>query len=561
MGAVCREVICIQLGQYANCVGAHWWNLQETQCSRWPDSELCSNVQFRTGITQNGVETYTPRLIVLDINDGVRSVQATGALYDDEKTAQATPAWRGKLTTHKEDPTECIGGAATQGGGAPNYGGGREMVAGGGGAILYNRGASRQPIPRDGVWSDYLRTPLHPKSLCMLSHRNHGGVTGGLESFSQGESLLKAASHLEEVEDRLRFFSEECDYLQGFHILCDTHNGFSGAGAKMAELIHDEYPGRGILSFGTSPVLSEQRDLHTSMYQLMNCVMSLVALTNHSSVFCPLSLNSSFGRKPGPPVIFPQLLYDASWQYHSSAVLAVALDTLTAPYRLTSSTLSMSQLTDTISFGGRKMLTASCSLPFPFGSSSLPDGLLPHMASPPWRCLSACTDDTPVFSQSVVLRGIPGQQQIGSLPARTRPPSSLHACASGEEVLQCYLSAACPRTLSVSHLLGSPCTLGPTFPQFFSRYITRDGYTMEEPLTDSTVVDGVPVMAALRTSSALRLSLRALCDEVTKMDLRRCANYSTAGIEEEEFKEVISDLRSLAHCYQVYEGEVSDDSD
>lgn len=47
--------------------------------------------------------------------------------------------------------------------------------------------------------------------------------------------------------------------LQGFHILCDTHNGFSGAGAKMAELLHDEYPGRGILSFGTSPVLSEHR--------------------------------------------------------------------------------------------------------------------------------------------------------------------------------------------------------------------------------------------------------------------------------------------------------------
>nr|DBA13794.1 TPA: hypothetical protein GDO54_004834 [Pyxicephalus adspersus] len=386
--------------------------------------------------------------------------------------------------------------------------------------------------------------------------------TGGLESFSQGQSLLKSSASLEELEERLHFFSEECDYLQGFHLLCDTHNGFSGAGAKMAELLHDEYPGRGILGFGTSPVPPEQRDLHTSMYQLMNCVMSLVALSSHSSIFCPLTLNSSLGRRPGPPVVFPHLVYDASWQYHSSAVLAVALDTLTAPYRLTSSTLSMSHLADTLSFSGRKVLTASCSLPFPIGSASLlPDALLPHLSSPPWRCVSACVDDAPVFCQSVVLRGIPRPRQISSLLPGRRPPSSLHVCGSGEEVLQCFTSAICPQTLSISHLLGAPCRLGPTFPQFFSHYITKDGWTAEEPLPEPTAVGGVPVMAALRSSSSLRLSLRALCDEVSKMDVRRWANFSTAGIEEAELEEAINDLRSLAECYRLDESGDSDDSD
>lgn len=557
MGAVCREVISIQLGQYANCVGAHWWNLQAQGCRR-SEAELCSNVQFRAGITQNGVETYMPRLIILDIKDGGGLVRTQGAGYkEEEEAAQATPAWRGKVTTHRED--QYSAGPATQEGGASKGGGSREKGLAGGGANLDIREEPHQPITQDGEWSDYLCTQLHPKSLCMLSHGS-GGNVGSLESFSQGESFLRGVSHQEEVEDRLRFFSEECDYLQGFHILCDTHSGFSGAGSKMAELIHDEYPGRGILSFGTSPVLSEHRDPHTSTYQLMNCVMSLVALTSHSSAFCPLTLNSSLGRRPGDPTVFPHLIYNASWRYHSSAVLAAALDTLTAPYRLPSSTLTMSHLLDTLSFSGRKVLAASCSLPFPIGSSSfLPDALLPHMTSPPWRSLSACADGAPLFSQSVVLRGVPRRQQISSLPAGTRPPSSLHACASGEEVLQCYLSAVCPRTLSVSHLLGTPCMLGPTFPQFFSRYITKDGVTEEEPLTDSTVVGGVPVMAALHSSSALQLSLRSLCDEVTKMDVKRSANFSTAGIEEEELKEAIDELRSLARCYQMYEGEDSDD--
>lgn len=42
-------------------------------------------------------------------------------------------------------------------------------------------------------------------------------------------------------------------YLQGFQILCDLHDGFSGVGAKTAELLQDEYSGRGVLTWGLLP--------------------------------------------------------------------------------------------------------------------------------------------------------------------------------------------------------------------------------------------------------------------------------------------------------------------
>lgn len=93
---------------------------------------------------------------------------------------------------------------------------------------------------------------------------------------------------MEELEDRLHFYVEECDYLQvavwqggcwnrksphpttgfcvlvffcflvfiylqGFQILCDLHDGFSGVGAKTAELLQDEYSGRGVLTWGLLP--------------------------------------------------------------------------------------------------------------------------------------------------------------------------------------------------------------------------------------------------------------------------------------------------------------------
>lgn len=44
--------------------------------------------------------------------------------------------------------------------------------------------------------------------------------------------------------------------LQGFQVLCDLHNGFSGLGAKVTELLQDEYAGKGILTWGLIPVIN-----------------------------------------------------------------------------------------------------------------------------------------------------------------------------------------------------------------------------------------------------------------------------------------------------------------
>lgn len=41
-----------------------------------------------------------------------------------------------------------------------------------------------------------------------------GRETGRLEAFGQGEGILKEPRYLEELEDRLHFYVEECDYLQ-----------------------------------------------------------------------------------------------------------------------------------------------------------------------------------------------------------------------------------------------------------------------------------------------------------------------------------------------------------
>ncbi len=41
---------------------------------------------------------------------------------------------------------------------------------------------------------------------------------------------------------------------QGFQLLCDLADGFSGLGSKVTEMLQDSYGGRGILTWGVAPV-------------------------------------------------------------------------------------------------------------------------------------------------------------------------------------------------------------------------------------------------------------------------------------------------------------------
>lgn len=62
------------------------------------------------------------------------------------------------------------------------------------------------------------------------------------------------------------------------------------------------------------------------------------------------------------------LLCQPSLWYHSSSVLALALDTLTAPYRLRNNSVPMWQLADDLAVSGRKVFN-NCSFIWGFFSS------------------------------------------------------------------------------------------------------------------------------------------------------------------------------------------------
>ncbi|KFQ22335.1 Protein misato 1, partial [Mesitornis unicolor] len=411
------------------------------------------------------------------------------------------------------------------------------------------------------VWSDYLNVHLHPKSIYVIHQYMHDGDCDCLEAFGQGETLLQDPGCIEELEDRLHFYVEECDYLQGFQVLCDLHNGFSGVGAKVTELLYDEYSGKGILTWGLTPATSNVGDSRKNFCRLMNTALGIVHLSRHSSLLCPLSLSGSLGIKPQPPVTFPYISYDASLNYHSSAILAAALDTLTAPYRLRSSRGSMMHLAETLNFSGRKVVAAWASVPFPaLRGSSLPDALCAYQQDVPWQLLSSCREQKagPCFAQSVVLRGIRKGSHV-SCPGK-QPASPLHTCESTEQVLQRYLHTLFPGALSTSHVLAQPCNTLPPYPQFFSPLLTRQGFLLDEPPSSlAAAVESIPVLAALQSSPVLHTLLYSLYRDLQKPNTRRLASFFSAGVEQDDFQEALEELRTLSQCYDT--GSEADESE
>ncbi|XP_040474545.1 protein misato homolog 1 isoform X1 [Falco naumanni] len=554
------EAVTLQLGQYAGCVGAHWWGLQAAALRSPADgAELRAAALLRAG---GGREAATPRLVALELK-GLGRWPPTWIAPRPGAPRRGTPAAtrRGRSPSARRPPRDPLPVTPQDAGASGRASAAAPGVALAPAPLVAPREASSGACVQ--LWSDYLNVHLHPRSLYVIRQYMHDGDCGCLEAFGQGESLLQDPGCLEELEDRLHFYVEECDYLQGFQVLCDLHNGFSGVGAKVTELLCDEYSGKGILTWGLTPVMSNMGDAQKNLYRLMNTALGIVRLSSHSSLFCPLSLSGSLGIKPQPPVAFPYINYNASLNYHSSAILAAALDTLTAPYRLHSSQGSMMHLADTLNFSGRKVVAAWASVPFPARCGySLPDTLCAYQQDVPWKLLSSCREQkvSHCFAQSVVLRGICKESPTSSRPGEP-PPSPLHACGSTEQILQRYLHAAFPGAFSTAHMLEQPCHTLPPYPQFFSPLLTRQGFLLNKPPGySSAAVESIPVLAALQSSPVLHTLLYSLYKDVRKLNMGRWASFFSAGVEPDDFQEALEELRTLSQCYETgFEADESED--
>ncbi|XP_037549116.1 protein misato homolog 1 [Nematolebias whitei] len=570
MSSFCREVVTLQLGHYSNFVGTHWWNLQDASLSydpECPPGEIQSDVVFREGRTLGGHVTYTPRLIAMDLKGSLRTLRQEGGLYDAGRDTSAV-TWEGSLMMHQESPPEknsfledldkldkgqILAEADFSSGAQPSGAVGVDTIN----SRLIQVQKSYRLEGSVKVWSDFLRIHLHPRTVSVIHQYNHDGEAHRLEAFGQGEALLQGAL-LEELEDKLHFFVEECDYLQGFQVLCDLDDGFAGLGSKVTELLQDSYRGRGILTWGVAPVSHPRSTPLADRYHLLNCTLGMVHMAAHSSLLCPLTLRGGLGRRPPSPPEFPHLSYDPSLWYHSSSVLALALDGLTVPYRLRNNSAPMWQVADSLAVSGRKVVAAYGAVPFPMMyGDSLPDALSACADALPWKPLSACPEagDGRCYGQWATLKGLEGQKLISCLSPGVKPPTPLHSLHSGEDVLSAYISSFFPSAPLALQLVATPSKLTPPFPQIFSPSLGAQGFLQSGVAppagAPAPLVSSVPVLTSLQSGPTLDPWLSELHRAADAFDIRRAApSFLSQGPELSEYQETLEELRLLAWRYR-----------
>lgn len=403
------------------------------------------------------------------------------------------------------------------------------------------------------VWSDFLHLHLHPKTVTIVNQYNHKDEHMPFDVYGAGHLLMKEDESLkQEVEDKLHFWTEECDHLQGFHILMDTYNGFGGMAASVLQDLEDDFANKGLISFGLSPPIFETDSHQEHLQRLLCTVLSFDKISEHSSLFVPLNLNSTPWDKQSRVVEFPHLIYDASLHYHSSAILATSLDTMTMPYRKQNLPVSIRTITDGLSVLNRKIGVLQTSLPFALrDDGSLVDSLLMYGNESPWVSLTPYTKTEKPFSQSVVLRGVKQDRLKSRL--NTQIPRILQNATSLDEVLPLYLTEMFPSSLNAFCSLKPAAKVTTPYPHIFDEHVNKGGELSQFSRSHDVGVESVPVLTSLQCSSSTQCLLQNLNKQTAKINIAKFHKFLECGLEQDDYKEILNNLENLAQAYSTHD--------
>ncbi|XP_064390444.1 protein misato homolog 1-like [Halichondria panicea] len=528
------EVITIQCGHYSNFIGTHLWNLQESSfeydlASQEP-REIITDVTFREGRTLRGEHTYTPRLIALDLPGSLSTLREEGMLYQPAAGSQGNSQWSGGVVKEVRE------GAVKN-----EFLSHLEEVEAGQRAIKEVDDGQYDLSSNVEVWSDFLRLHLHPNSLLMVPGHSHPESEGGFDTYPAGLNVWEDKTFRDSFEDKLHFFSEECDHLQGFQLLVDWDGGFGGVASGIAMEIADEYSSKGLFTLLASPLTQPLDKLPKFRPLLLNHCLSLSALCEHSSLVCPLSQLENSLRTPQSSGTLcrrmPQLRYEPSLAYHSSCLFGTGLDTLSLLYRTEQSPTSLSSLSAALAQRGRKVCSMSLSLPL-----SLPSGtaVLTELDHTPLHArlhplTPFCNQvDNRVWSQAIALRGIPSNYQL----CPKEDPRYLDTHRHASHTLAHHLSQYLPSDVSTQLcIVGRPLLIKPPYPRILSEEYHKN--------------QQAPVCASLQSDPNLHQLLSTLTSELCSTNVTRYSAYSTTCLDEDSRLELTSDLSTLTDCYRT----------
>ncbi|XP_039054402.1 protein misato homolog 1-like [Hibiscus syriacus] len=573
-----REIVTVQVGGFANFIGSHFWNFQDEMLGLASDPcgdpvfrtrSLNMGVLYRTGETHQGTITYTPRLLSIDFQGSLGSVSSKGTLYGEGSSAPSeVVTWAGNVSTVASEPQKknlFLQSLYQNEQDAPLMNG-----------VNGDSTGSQNEIQDTDIvssldeevqfWTDFSKVHYHPQSLYEVN-----GLWMDAQEFDNygiGRDVFGENLRGEELCDRLRFFVEECDYVQGFQFIVDDSGGFSPMAADFLESVSDEYTNTPVLLYavrGPSSVVNLStrkqmvaRDLHDAV--------SFSRLSAFCKMIVPVGLPFLSRSKAST---FLNIKDDNP--YHCSAVYAAALHSTSLPFRMEplGPTADSSDVCGAVDINGIvQMLAAGQSrqnmvaildvaMPGPSLAGRRDEqSLLAHL-QPLTPEVAENVDDLQAV-ESMIVHGAIGSGGCNASVSEVR--NAIHGayeCATTRPMFHHLSVARCPLPIPLP------------FPSIFGNLVGEHGELLGSSITGSTSrgsldVHYIPMAARMRSSCAILPFLENRLGNLRKFGIERGSpgtellrSWGFGKDEVEDIGETLSKMVGIVNP----RSEISSDSD
>jgi hypothetical protein len=553
-----KEIVTIQVGSYANYIGSHFWNFQDELLglAEDPQADLvfknhsCDmDVLYRSGETHKGVLTYTPRLVSIDFQGSLGSVSSQGTLYSEASLVPEVVTWEGNITTQASRPRTKNKFLKSLDENEPQS---------------ENHDLDVVQCLEDNVeyWTDYSKVHYHPKSLYEIN-----GLWKDVQDFNNygiGKEAFYENQRGEEINERLRFFIEECGHIQGIQFTVDNTGGFSGIAGEFLENIADEYANIPVLLYSVNPPVSNL-NIQNRKQTLSSNLHDAVSFARFSS-FCKLIVPLGLPSLETSEV--SKYLHIQDYKpYHTSAAYASALHTISLPFRMkqvgpTSNSkyecgsMDVYEAVRILAGQGRQNMVSILDLAMPAPSLSETEESLVSRLKP----LIAETNEDAEDSQAVEYMSLHGL--LGSGGEHATVDEAKDAIESAYEKIT--------RKPRFSHVSSSRCPLPIPlpFPSIFSNHVGQRGQLSVSEVSStrsSLEVHSIPMAARLRSSSAVLPFLEKRLESLRTLGLKHGSLGSemvrTWGFERTEVEDMGEALSKLVHTLAPPSEFWSDSSD
>lgn len=247
--------------------------------------------------------------------------------------------------------------------------------------------------------------------------------------------------------------------------------------------MRDEY-GKSILTF---PCLdfNNVEPSASDLIKVVNTALCWQHTEEYSSLYSPLSIGQVGWPFAGNPRKFENIIYNPELKYHSSAILATALDTLTLRYRNKKYPhATLSDLCADLNKLGRKATATSLSLPFPMKMKMDLIDVLDEFEGSLWTSLTpSCDTSMDKNMQSITLRGIPEdrlKRPVNEACKQIYKPA--YRCSSVHEMMTFYLACTCHTSATYFSNIMAPLKITTPYPKIFNNNVTKDGNIASWPV-------------------------------------------------------------------------------